>query len=663
MTNITRSEVPTELISYAFLKVANEQRQDYYDYFKPFIKQILYDYDLEFVTANNIQTRLEASFKIVLPVQVINTILRRLDRENVLEKDNRVYKIKKSAINVTTFNNTKQQLLIQHNAVINKFKEFAKVKYSTLLNNEQAEKAIMRLLDQKSMAIIKRGHMETAVKDETDFKSQKELILAAKFIEDAIENDSLTYNHIIEVVKGHMLMQAIYTDDLHFDSITMKFNNVQIFFDTTFILYALGYSGEALEKTCSELLKMLKEADAHLCVLGINVNEAMGILEKCKISIDNPSIDKHNTVMTLLKKGIKSSDIDEIIINFESILTEKLGLKVIHNVPYNNYNHVINHEALTKHLKDAIRYRSEKALENDVEVIAAIKRLQKGKKTVKLEECKALFVTTNYHLAKYSNEYFNAENQTKLITPVMYDGYLTNLMWLKNPQLSPDLPHNILIADCYAAVQPTEGFWKKCMFSLDTLALAGKISSERVLALKYSQGFNIALMDMFLGDEEVVAIGEVERIIEQLDHDVLKKQEEMVREERNRNEIERKKLEESLESERKKSKALAVENEKKNEESLIEKQENEKRLQRIAGKKAKKQRWIIQMVSTFIISILVVFFSQHLSQFENRTQYVLLFIFTGIPLIMTILGWTCKSWFDKLEESIKKRTYDRFKNS
>lgn len=655
MTTSTQSEISSTLISYAFLKISNQDNNDYFDYFKPFIKQVLYDYELSIVTANDVQPRLEQNYKIKLPIHVIKTILKRLEKENILANEDRKYKILKENIDVSTFNHRKQVLLTQHSVVIEKFKTFAFDVYKQILTYVEAEEALSQLISQKSTQIIKREQVETTVKQE-DFNKQRGAILAARFVKSIIQEDEIAYNHLIEIVKGHMLMQAIYmADNIELDKMNMKIKNTQFYFDTTFIMYALGFSGEVLKNTCIELLKLLEGSNAQLCLFETNLNEARGILEYSKNNINKPSVDKHNTVTTFIENGWDASDIDEIIINLDKLVENELKIKIVTHIPYNEYTHVIDHTELTDFLRNSIRYRSERALENDVESITAITRIRKGKLTTRLEDCQALFVTTNYHLAKYSDSYFNAEQPTKIITPVIYDGYLTNLMWLKNPQISPDLPKSILVADCYAAVQPSEGFWNRCMALLDVLVDTGQITKDKVFDFKYSQGFNDALMDMFMGDEEVVSIGDIQTIIATLEAERTLEKEQLIKEERQKAQAKQKELESEIESEKERASILEESNREKDLEIENTKKKNQEVFETIARNRARSWKWILEGIISVIVVIVAASVTVYTSSFERIGQFVVAILLVGVPLVFTILGLTCKSIFNKFEDRMYKK--------
>ena len=56
-----------------------------------------------------------------------------------------------------------------------------------------------------------------------------------------------------------MLASAVYLED---PQAARKFRNTKIYFDTTFLIYALSYAGEARQAPSKELLEVLYETSS-----------------------------------------------------------------------------------------------------------------------------------------------------------------------------------------------------------------------------------------------------------------------------------------------------------------------------------------------------------------------------------------------------------------
>ncbi|WP_066415331.1 hypothetical protein [Sutcliffiella cohnii] len=130
-------------------------------------------------------------------------------------------------------------------------------------------------------------------------------------------------------------------------------------------------------------------------------------------------------------------------------------------------------------------------------------RLRKGQKSYAVEQCKAIFVTTNNRLSYNIKHFYGQNDSNSIISPVISDYVLTTIQWIKNPDIYPSLPKKRIIADCVASLQPTERAIKAYLKKIKTLNDNGQISDENYYLLRTSEAKDI-MMDKSLGDEEVI---------------------------------------------------------------------------------------------------------------------------------------------------------------
>jgi len=658
MTVPTTTENLSHLVSYAFLKVDSNNNRDYYDYFVPFVIEVLDKIDEEIVVANNIQELLDEEFKITLPIKVIETLLRRLSKQGILYAENRTYKINRDKINRKGFIQRKQQILTQHSILIDALIRFALERYQEIYDYSIAEKSLNDLISHNQLTFLKDSLTNTSTRLSLTVNDTKYALITSNFIQEIYKNSPSLYNHLIEIIKGSMLWKAIYiADGKDLEHIKMKFKKTEIFFDTSFLLYALGYSGPELQKPCTELLNLLRASNAILRCFSHNVDEARGILEYCKKNLAKPNGDKHGTITTFINNRYDENDVDEIIYNLENSISKELKVDIV-QIPYEDHQYVIGEANITEYLNSRIGYKYQRALEKDVASISAIMRIRKGLRTVQLEDCKALFVTTNYNLTKHSREYFSSEDEPKIVTPVIHDSLLMNLVWLKNPQAAPELPSSILMADCYAAGFPNEKLWGKVVSILETLKDSGQLTEEKFFRFKYNQGIKALVMDQTMGDEEVVTIGTVTSILDKLEKEEQKKKEIAVETER----LHHLRIQEELQSSiYEVASELHKTKETLNQKDLtidtLAKRPN-KVIQAIAKNNAQKAKWLIVTVSSMILSIIILQITYMTSNLPSTWQVICIFFVTVIPILLGLFGVTLKKPLFLLENKLIKH-YER----
>ncbi|MEI4827983.1 hypothetical protein WAX78_00645 [Bacillus sp. FJAT-53711] len=503
-----------QLLTYAILTVNDGHNKDYYDNFVPFVKEVLRRANVETISANDVKDRLKTMFQLDLPINVINTILKKRLRPNgYLKYEKRSFKPNYEKLNETHFEENRIKILEKHERLINDLVLFTKQQYNLDVDNLWAEKALGNFIDSNQISILAESIRKTSVKEKLD-TTQKDLIIVSSYIKKIRSDYSILYDYLIEVVKGNMLVNAIYYTEP--DVLGMYFKGTEVYFDTSFIIYALGFSGEARKEPCSELLLMLKESKAILQCFRHNVDEIIGILEWCKNNLTASHADIHGTISNFLGKGYSSSDVERIIYNIDEEIQGNLKIKIIEEPPFDKHEFVISEEELTTFLSSRVKYLRENALAKDVQSTSAIMRLRRGKKSFHIEDSRAFFVTTNYNFAQSVHEFFFNEELPKLIPPVLHDSVITNLVWLKNPSKAPNLPSKRLMADCYAAVAPKEHLWERYIETLNIYEKTGDITYQDLAILRYTQGAKELLVEKTLGEEDAVTIGTVQEILKEI---------------------------------------------------------------------------------------------------------------------------------------------------
>ena len=293
-----------------------------------------------------------------------------------------------------------------------------------------------------------------------------------------------------------------------------KFQKTKFFFDTSFLIYALGYSGSELQAPCTELLDLLYKNGAQLFCFRHTLDEIIGILSACAAKLSNHDESPFGrSIHYFMSKGYTTSDILLLISQLQRNI-EELRIRIIEKPDYANHQYVIDEKKLSFLLRQKIAYKREEALLKDVDSISAIYRIRKGNTSFYYEDSDGLFVTTNNTLASVSNEFYFSENNQTTIPPCITDYQLTNIIWLKTPTQAPNLPVKRVIADSYASIQPDDNFMSLWFKQIDDLKDKGAISSDDYYFLRYSEEAIQSLMEVSFGDPEAITEGTIPEIIE-----------------------------------------------------------------------------------------------------------------------------------------------------
>lgn len=509
------------IISLAILKVNWDMKKDYLDNFVPIIAECIRISDENVVSLPELQNSLQLNFKFTLPQNVIKIVLRKIKRQKYILLEDEVYKKNHDKLNELKYYETQQAIMKNHNLLIDSLVEYLYNIFKIKWSFNKAEDVISSYLEDNSL-ILRGKELDSNIMAHTQDMSKREKYLIASFIQHIYEHNGNNLKYLETIVQGNMLVNAIYLPNPTTIS-NVKFKEFQVYFDTTFLINALGYAGIPRREPCVELLQLLQDTDATLGCFFHTFDEIKGILDACAHKIESGYIKySYGTTMEyFITKGVTASDIRLLSTKLESDLN-KLGIK-LKDKPEYIHEYVTDEDGLTNMLDSVIQYHNPLALARDVDSISSILRIRKDKEYYRVEDCKAIFVTTNSLLFKASSYfYYHTRKSSKnSIAPCITDYTFTNLLWLKKPMEAPDLPRKRIIADCYAATQPDEKLMNRYFKEIDKLEKNHEISAEDVYLLRYELSSKCALMQLTLGEEDGFTEGTVKEIIDMV-HDKIK---------------------------------------------------------------------------------------------------------------------------------------------
>lgn len=164
--------------------------------------------------------------------------------------------------------------------------------------------------------------------------------------------------------------------------------------------------------------------------------------------------------------------------------------------------------------------KKEKVLGPDIDSISAISRLRKGEYCTKLEDSKAIFITNNYNLIKYSNMFLKKKDFEEISYSIS-DVELTTILWLKTFKANPDLPKFKLIENARLALEPSNQIMERFKDAIEKMKEEDLINDTDVLEnLKTNLYYKTELMERIGGDGDnitnEVVIGIIDKKTENL---------------------------------------------------------------------------------------------------------------------------------------------------
>jgi hypothetical protein len=500
----------TTLTSLAMLKVnLDHNYRDYAGYLEPFVGATLRRFHRESpgreVTTANVKDGLRDGFGLHLPHFVIESVLKRLTRKGLLRRENhRVFV--QGELPGEDLEAQRHTFAERQTRLVVALRAFAAEQYQIIWSDEQSADALLIYLGAFSIDCLRTYEQKSALPPVSAPPSpggangqEMTIFLVNALARHAQEHDSELFEILVELVKGHMLANALVCDDLQ--TFDQRFNGVTFFLDTPLVLRLMGMDEAAFEAPARELIELVKSVAGRVCVFDHTLEEADNVLAYHENWLKRPR--GGNRITDSLRMATKTpSDLADLRGQVERKLNE-LGVTVQSAPAYRpeRYRLEIGQAELSSALQDEISYQNSRAADFDTLSMRAIYVLRGDLQPRDLEHCRAVLVSNNDSLAHFAYHYGRNMTPPVRTSLVITDFSLANVAWLKAPMARPELPRMEILALCYAALKPPEALWAKYVAEIDKLLDQGQIDEAQHLFLR-SKDAQHELADLTLGSDD-----------------------------------------------------------------------------------------------------------------------------------------------------------------
>jgi len=524
---MSRPSDETVLASLAILKVdLDEGVRDYIGYLETLVLDLLSRHKPDPAVAAVIAQMFQAEYGLRLPDQGIQLVLRRLAKRKYLERKDNLYHIVKE-LPASDMQPRRAEAEAAIDEVFSRLRQFASETFGAEWSVSDASRALLGFLNIFGVDYIRAYVFRTATPriEETLPKVQ---FIVGKFIGLVHQSEPQLFDKIMILVKGQLYANALICPDL--ESIEKDFRRVTFYVDTPLVLDAIGLQGAIRQDAAAELITLVSKLKGKFAVFRHTMDELDAILEFVEQNIDRPEVSNNRVLQHLRSQGVKRGELALMRGHLEEHL-QNAGLRVVSTPKYvETYN--IDEAGFEAALKDELTYRSARAAAYDVNSIRSIFVLREGTVPRRLEDCKAVFVTSNAGLARIAFEKGKEQNSAREVSSVITNYSLSNVAWLKAPLGAPNLPEKETLAACYAAMEPSAGLLTKYLQEIDRLRKKGTLTADDHALLRVSGIATDELMNLTLGDEDAFGSSSVPQILERVRTNLVAKQLDILQAER-----------------------------------------------------------------------------------------------------------------------------------
>lgn len=488
--------------------------QTYLDHFVPLVADVLYQMTTRPLPLHDVSQALRKRRGLNVPDGVVECILQRgVDHGWVTVRDGQYY-VSHSNARDKELQDNRRSVERQLTALFTDFSNWAETQLDLQLNEHEAEQSLLAYVECRAVPLLRAVLTDSPAPPLEEDAAASDYAVA-RYIQHLDKQDPDGFSYLETLVKSSMIASSLYWRGMNLDE--TSFADVVFYLDTPVLLEVLGYADEAVVAAARDLVSAITELGGKLACLDITVQELRGIFRYAERVLRNeanlPSAFS-DVAGHFLRRGGEPSDALQAGEHLPDDLAAG-GIEVVAR-PEPVEAYTLDEVALAKKLQEVVGYLRPQTREHDLRALTAIHTLRRGAVPTRLEDARAVFVTDNDDLVRAAERFSEFGGRANQWTVAMRARVLATLAWLRSPTAFPDLPRRQVLADCYAAMQPSPAVWRRAVEVVQTLQEQGAVGAEELSAFRHSLEARRLLMDRTRGSASAVDEETLRDVVESL---------------------------------------------------------------------------------------------------------------------------------------------------
>lgn len=484
------------LVTYAFLEVLSERKEDIIDIHIPLISSLILENSMETIDRVKLLSLFKNTYEIEnITHGAIESILERMKNKGLIKKEKgKLYPIiDKISKEISPYS---ENFELEFKTLISNIIEFAKNELEhNDLTIEDVERGLLDFLSfYNGDLILDRPHLEQKLLNTQKNEKNNIKYIISKYIIYAEQHTPQNIEILLKIAKGHIISDVITLPN--FNSYIGKMKSVKVALDAPIIFNLLGLNGDANFSLTEELMALLRELGVNFILFNHNYNEVINTIQDAirRLETNNYDLSKSSRVLRFAIRNNKNSFfIKTKQTQLEDIL-EKWNIKIFEKPELKKGYKDIDCLKLSEYIRNIYSREGDKDLEiykeelinTDVDTISYIFRMRGNKPSNSLKNCNAIMVTTNTTIANASR--IDGISEITHIIPVcVTDIFLSTILWLNFPKKNEKINNILLMSQCYNNVALNDKLLAMYYTRIEKMEKQGVISKEQVLILRTNE--------------------------------------------------------------------------------------------------------------------------------------------------------------------------------
>jgi predicted nucleic acid-binding protein len=466
----------------------DKRNGDILDILVPFIVIIVNkDESGEGINKSRIQSSLKEDYNLKIPLYVLKSIITRAKRKKYLKQANNKMFLAENAAKIIDNIKKERKINRENQEFISGLKEFLKEKNINLSQVEIADK--LKEVINTNLKTLTAYLGDFPDLNKVNKIKEKEARYFLKYFEIVEKEKPAQFEVLKNLIMGSVICALVKKDH---NQLKSKLKPAKIFLDTNVIFNILAYHAEELVLPCQELIKILKENNFKFYIFDFTIQEVRTVLGRYSSLYHKTSREyRNNSIYSKLKAmGKTPLDIREVILNLEQILREKeIEVYPTEKELSNKIDPDLDYGSISQY-KESSNFTHN----HDLYAIEYIRKIR-SKRVTKLENAKAIFLTSDLRLVKY-NFCEDGHRNDSTLNEVIATFTLSNILWFKNPGINNQLPLKSAISIHANSLFLDNGFWNNFHHKLEQMKKDKLLTEEDLAYLGYSSSLKEILIEL-----------------------------------------------------------------------------------------------------------------------------------------------------------------------
>ena len=469
------------LVTYSLIRALYDEGRDYIDSFWPFTTRVL-SLDKSPMNPQAVADAVADKFSLSIPVHTTRTFLERAkNRGKYVSRKDGAYALTNAGLDYVHGMETQHSVGRRITSFVKSASEYLAEKNPAFGERAYTQRIIEHIVGRGGGLFNFGVEGPVTASKSLSMEDERDVLLFFRHVKSA---DPEQFNTLRDLILGSTIAGLLKRTDI--TDATRRFKPTTLYLDTNFLLSVLGLRFPVECRPAGELIRLLnKNPRFTLGIFDFTLEEVFYLLHGfARESRKYPDGVKIGSLYASMKyRGWTTSRVTEFISRIDGEL-EGFGISVL-TTGFRLGDISLPDEEVVNSYRGYKPMQGDRGCAHDLQAINLVAKHRPPRKARRVEDAEVFFLTEDTRLSNYAfNELGHREQET--ISEVMPDRLLTNLLWLKDPQVLERLPVETAIAMHSRDLFIDNAVWLRFFDVLKDLQEDGTLDDGAASVLLYS---------------------------------------------------------------------------------------------------------------------------------------------------------------------------------